>query len=87
MRFTPSAYRHGISEEDAKHAVLHSVGRAELVARYPSIKSFMMVGKPHPQARHYLEVGVGMSAQGEFYIFHAMEVTDLYRYLIPREDS
>ena len=46
----------------------------------------MFVGLPHPQAMRYLEVGVAVDGRGRRIIFHAMEVTDLYRHLIPPTD-
>ena len=58
----------------------------EIEARPPAVQAFMMVGLPHPQARHHLEVGVAMLPSGDLVIFHAMEVTDLYKHLIPCEE-
>ena len=39
-----------------------------------------------PDALRYLEVGVSVDGTGRRTIFHAMEVTNLYRRLIPRTD-
>ena len=47
-------------------------------------QSFMFVGLPHPQALRYLEVGVAVDGRGRR--FHVMEVTDLYRHLVPPAD-
>ena len=41
---------------------------------------------PHPQALRYLEVGVAVDGRGRRTIFHVMEVTDLYRHLVPPVD-
>jgi hypothetical protein avisC_01788 len=46
----------------------------------------MFVGLPHPQALRYLEVGVVVDGRGRRTIFHVMEVTDLYRHLVPPVD-
>ena len=35
---------------------------------------------------HGYEVGVAVDGRGNRKIFHAMEVTDLYRYIVPRDD-
>ena len=47
----------------------------------------MFVGLPHPQALRCLEVGVTVDGHGTRTVFHAMEVTDLYRHLIPSADQ
>ena len=36
-----------------------------------------------PDALRYLEVGVSVDGTGRRTIFHAMEVIDLYRHLVP----
>ncbi|MCL3778503.1 MULTISPECIES: hypothetical protein [unclassified Actinomyces] len=81
--FTASAGKHGITHEDAVHAVLHHADYDVLKPRRPGERSFMFVGLPHPQAMRYLEVGVSVDRHGTRTIFHAMEVTDLYRHLVP----
>ncbi len=47
----------------------------------------MLVGLPHPQALRHLEVGVAVDGRGGRTILHAMEVTDLYRDLVPPTDQ
>ena len=46
----------------------------------------MFVGLPHPQALRHLEVSVTVDGRGRRTVFRAMEVTDLYRHIIPRTD-
>ena len=46
----------------------------------------MFVGLSHPQALRHLEVGVAVNGHGRRTVFRAMEVTDLYRHIIPRTD-
>ena len=75
FEFSPSADKHGIPREDAVYA-----------ARRPGERSFMFVGLPHQHAMRYIEVGVAVDGRGNRKIFHAMEVTDLYRYIVPRDD-
>lgn len=86
FEFTDSAGKHGVPHLDAEHAVLHHVDYEILKPRHPGEQSFMFVGLPHPQALRYLEVGVAVDSRGRRIIFHAMEVTDLYRHLVPPTD-
>ncbi|ARD41304.1 hypothetical protein [Actinomyces gaoshouyii] len=87
FEFTTSADKHGISRVDAEYAVVHNVGYIEITARRRGTRSFMFVGLPHPHAMRYLEVGVSVDGRGTRIIFHVMEVTDLYRDLIPPTDD
>ena len=86
FEFFLSADKHGIPHEDAVHAVLHHAGYADLPSRRSGERSFMFVDLPHPHAMRYIEVGVAVDGRGNRKIFHAMEVTDLYRYIVPRGD-
>lgn len=63
--------------------LLHHVGYTEITSRHRGTRSFMFVGMPHPHALRYPEVGVAVDGRGRRTIFHAMEVTDHYRDLIP----
>lgn len=81
--FADSADRHGVPHADAEYAVLHHVDFDEIDSRRPEERSFMFVGLPHKYALRYLEVGVSVDGTGRRTIFHAMEVTDLYRHLVP----
>lgn len=80
IRFTESAARHGISQRDAMYAIGHASG-AEEVAGHPGDVTTMYVGRPHAQSDRYLEVGVAETPT-DVVIFHAMELTDLYRHLL-----
>ena len=66
--------------------MLHHVGYADLPSRRPGEKSFMFVDLPHPQAMRYIEVGVTVNGRGSRRIFHATEVTDPYRHIVPRDE-
>ena len=70
----------------AEYAVMHHVDYEILQPRRAGEQSFMFVGLPHPQALRYLEVGVAVDGRGRRTIFHVMEVTDLYRHLVPPAD-
>jgi hypothetical protein avisC_01788 len=87
FEFTDSADKHGIPHADAEYAVLHHVDYEILHPRRPGEQSFMFVGLPHALARRYLEVGVAVDGRGRRIVFHAMEVTDLYRHLLPPTDQ
>ena len=82
FEFTTSADKHGVPHADAEYAVLHNVGYVEVTSRRPG-RAFMFVGLPHEHALRYLEVGVAVDGRGRRLIFHVMEVTDLYRDLMP----
>ncbi|MDU0348337.1 hypothetical protein [Actinomyces sp. MRS3W] len=83
FEFAASADKHGIPHADAEYAVVHHIDYAILQPRRPRERAFMFVGPPHSQAIRYLEVGVIVDGRGRRVIFHAMEVTDLYRHLLP----
>ena len=80
-----SAGRHRVSHEDAEYAVRHHVGGVEIESRRQGERAFMFAGLPHAHASRYIEVGVSVTGTGRRVIFHAMELTDLYRDLIPTE--
>lgn len=85
FEFTASADRHGIPHEDAEYAVLHHVNYAEMEGDPRDRSTFMFAGLPHSQARRYLEVGVAIGRTGERRIFHAMELTDVWSWLLVEE--
>ncbi|PHP52410.1 hypothetical protein [Actinomyces ruminis] len=86
FEFSASADKHGVPHADAEYAVTHHVDYELLESRRPGVRSFMFVGLPHPQAFRYLEVGVSVDGRGRRIIFRAMEVSDLYRHLVPPAD-
>ena len=46
----------------------------------------MFVGRPHELSRTILEVGVAMRPDGRLEVFHAMELTDRWRWLLYAPD-
>lgn len=46
----------------------------------------MFVGHPHPQTDRYLEVGAELRGNGEIVVFHAMDLSDKWRWLLYEED-
>jgi hypothetical protein len=78
-----SARRHGFTDEEIRYAVFHKIGFARTQGRDGQL-AFMFVGHPHQGAleNNYLEVGVAQWKDGSLHAFHAMQVTDNWRYLI-----
>ncbi|NLC97566.1 MAG: hypothetical protein GX678_00595 [Actinomycetales bacterium] len=61
------------------YAITHAVGTQEVVGR-PGELTRVYVGLPHKQALRYIEV-ILAEHQNDLIIFHAMELSDLYRHL------
>ncbi|WP_129583309.1 hypothetical protein [Actinomyces mediterranea] len=81
IRFTKSAGRHGVSQQEALHAVFHHVNAASIEGE-PGDKTMVFVGLPHPQARRFIEVIASIRGSADIKIFHAMEVTDAWKHLV-----
>lgn len=81
IRFTKSAGRHGVSQEEALHAVFNHVNTASIEG-VSGEKTMVFVGLPHAQARRFIEVIASIGSGGDIKVFHAMEVTDTWRHLI-----
>lgn len=82
VRWAPSADRHGVPHEDALYAITHAVASEHVVGR-PGEVTVVYVGLPHRQAVRYLEVIVAIRASRDLVVFHAMELSDVYRHLLP----
>lgn len=83
IEFDDSADRHDIPHDDVLYAMTHYVGTDEVDGRTRDLTR-VFVGKPHEQAKRYIEVIAKMS-HGDIVIFHAMELSDNYRYLLHEE--
>ncbi len=81
VEWTHSASRHGITRQDALYAMAHAEVSAE-VEGHPGEVTVVYVGHPHGQTERYLEVIAVHRPPRDLVIFHAMELTDLYRYLL-----
>lgn len=79
--FAESADKHGISHEDAIHAVLNADASEDIPGRLGE-PTKVFVGHPHPQTDRYLEVIAALTRHGDFRVFHVMELSDLYRDLL-----
>ncbi len=85
VEFTTSAEKHGVSREDALYALLNYVNKAEIVGEQGE-KTIVYVGHPHAQTDRYIEVIAAHRVPRTIVIFHAMPLTDLFRYLLHEGD-
>ncbi|MCX8672369.1 hypothetical protein J3T91_02395 [Bifidobacterium sp. B4001] len=85
MKFAPSAFKHGVTTEEAIYAIAHSVGDDQQ-GDDPDVTMF--VGHPHAGALDddWLEVGCREYPQNVV-VFHAMPLTDNWRYLLYEDDE
>lgn len=81
VEWTTSADRHGIPREDALYAMANHEALAELEGR-PEERTVVYVGHPHGQTDRYIEVIAAHREPRTVVVFHAMELTDVYRYLL-----
>lgn len=82
LRWTKSADKHGISHDDAAHAVVTAKVVRDLDSDGVEVTR-LYIGHPHPQAMadDYLEV-IAAVRPGVMVIFHVMHLSDLYRHLL-----
>lgn len=81
IRWADSAAKHGISREDALYAMTHAEKVAELDGQ-PGEKVMVYLGHPHGQTDRYLEVIAAHRKPRDVFVFHVMELTDVFRYLL-----
>ena len=83
LKMTRSAGKHGVTYQEIAYAVLHYAGKQEVMDR-EGMDAVVFVGPRHLGAleKDYIEVIVKEADPGEFVAFHAMTVTDVWRYLI-----
>ena len=85
MEFKDSADRHGIPRADAIYAIQHA-DNDELIPGRTSWPTRVYVGPAHAQTDRRLEVIAELRPPRTMTIFHVMEVSDLYRHLVKKED-
>lgn len=84
MEWTTSAARHAIPRDDAIYVISHPEGSAELDSDQPDEQVVVYVGRAHPQTDRRIEVIAAIRpAHRTMVIFHVMELSDLYRHLVP----
>lgn len=71
MRFTDSAAKHGMTEQEILHVIRHAVQVKVITDRHGD-SAKMFIGPVHSQTGRLAEVAV-KTAGGDFIIFHAME--------------
>ncbi len=79
--YTDSASKHNVPHEDIEYALFHPINKQRVDGR-PRDVTFMFVGRPHELSRTFLEVGAAMRPDGRLEVFHAMELTDKWRWLL-----
>lgn len=80
--FTPSASKHGIPQQDAMYAIANAISSAPVKGRDGNKNATIFVGHPHAHTERYIEVIVEITPPRDLKIFHAMKLTDKFRYLI-----
>lgn len=81
VTWAASADRHGISHDDAMHAILNPQG-LDTLEEGPGGTVTVFVGHPHPQTDQWIEVIARTVPPRTMVVFHVMELSDLYRYLL-----
>jgi hypothetical protein len=82
MEILPSARKHGISDDDIRHAFENALAAITI----PDQPDFTMIIGPD-QSAQFLEVGV-LAADDNDYIIHAMHVRPKYLNMIrPQRDT
>ncbi|SNU02816.1 hypothetical protein SAMN06298212_1713 [Ruaniaceae bacterium KH17] len=81
VQFTSSADKHGIPRQDSLYAIMHAEASAEVEGN-PDETTMVYVGHPHGQTDSYIEVIAAHRPPRTIVIFHAMPLSDLFRYLL-----
>ena len=81
VEWTESSARPDIARGDALYAITHAVGSEGLEGRSGETTT-VYVGHPHGQTDEYIEVIVALREPRTMIVFHAMELSDMYRHLI-----
>ena len=82
MEIRESARKHGIADEDVRHAVDHALARDELDPDEGERRT-LCIGPD--RAANLLEIVVVTFEDGEELAVHAMKMRSAYRRLLPRE--
>ncbi|MFT8356691.1 MAG: hypothetical protein ABF780_04125 [Bifidobacterium aquikefiri] len=83
LEIEDSARKHGCTDAEITHAVMHHIGR-QGIRGVDNQATFMFVGHPRAGAleHDYLEVGVAKWKDGTLHAFHAMTLSSKWQRLI-----
>lgn len=81
MEWSRSADKHGITREGALCAMMQAEVTAEIEGE-PGDQTIVYIGHPHGQAERYLEVIAAHQPPRTVVVFHVMDLTDQFRYLL-----
>lgn len=79
--YTDSADKHDVPHPEIEYAIFHPINKHEIEGRRGDV-TFVFVGKRHELSRSFLEVMVALRPSGRLEVFHAMELTDQWRWLL-----
>lgn len=79
VEFTPSASKHGISQQDAIYAILHHEVAVDIPGRDGFKPATLYIGHPHSQTDRYIEVIAEVIPPRGLKIFHVMPLGSKYR--------
>ena len=86
ITWTSSADKHSIPREDAVYAIAHAESQTHIEG-YRGEVAVLYIGHPHPQTHRYIEVIATLVPPRGVVIFHVMDLSDTYRYLLAQEDE
>lgn len=82
IEFTASADRHDIPHEDVLYAIAHYTASVQIPGRDGQRPATVFVGHPHEQTHRFIEVIVEIRQPRTLIVFHAMELTDMFRWML-----
>lgn len=85
IHYTESADKHRIPHPDIEYAILHPINKHRIEGRRRDV-TYVFVGRRHELSRDFLEVMVALRPSGRLEVFHAMELTDKWRWLLYAPD-
>ncbi|WP_162933899.1 hypothetical protein [Actinomyces lilanjuaniae] len=81
IHYSESADKHGVPHPEIEYAIFHPINKQQVEGRRGDT-TFVFVGPRHDLSRSLLEVMVALRPDGRLVVFHAMELTDRWRWLL-----
>jgi hypothetical protein len=75
----PTAYRHGIGEDQIRHALVNVMAVFEKQGDIPITPITIITGPGDEEGELIIEVGFEVSESGNVVVYHAMEARPKYR--------